>query len=72
MRSLKCKALLLSTKIDPTEPGKFFYRQNRWKKFDGEQLESLEKVAERRFLRMQDLKEKFYFRSQPKLSLPPA
>ena len=53
----------MSTKIDPSEPGKFFYRQNRWKKFDSEQLESLEKVAEKRFLRMKDLKEKFYFKS---------
>jgi hypothetical protein len=38
MRALKCKVLMLSTKIDPKEPGKFYYRNNRWKEIDTEQL----------------------------------
>ena len=48
MRALKCKVLLLSTKIDPKEPGKFYYRQNRWKKIDLEQSIQLRTQKDKR------------------------
>lgn len=61
---------MLSTKIDPKEPGKFIYRKNRWKHIDGEELALLKIQKGRRHQKIADLKHKFYFRSKPKFNVP--
>lgn len=70
MRALKCKVLMLSTKIDPKEPGKFFYRQNRWKHIDEEQIGMLKLHKKANYDKIFKLKRKFYFSSKPRMNLP--